>query len=100
MQVEHDARRHRFFIAAGTGTAVLTYTPPAPGVMDLRHTLVPPEAAGHGLGNALARAAFDYARGSGERLVVTCPFVRGWLKRHPEERDVVDSAPTAGSGGS
>jgi predicted GNAT family acetyltransferase len=38
---------------------------------------------GRGLGDLLAKAGIDAARAEGLGLVVTCPFVRVYLKKHP-----------------
>lgn len=52
------------------------------------HTEVSPEAEGQGVGGALARALLDDAR-AGERLVMPlCPFVSGWIDRHPDYQGV------------
>jgi predicted GNAT family acetyltransferase len=88
--VEHRPQERRFVAEVGSGQAELTYTLPARGVIDLQHTAVPEGARGHGVAEALARAAFDYARANGLRVIPTCPFVRSWLTRHPEERDLID----------
>jgi len=60
------------------------------GVIDLQHTIVRPEAEGHGVGSTLIRVALDAARASGERVVPSCPFVQRFLGKHPEYLDVVD----------
>jgi hypothetical protein len=57
---------------------------------------VPEAAAGQGIGGKLANAAFAWARQNGVKLVPTCPFVRKWLERHPDEQDLV-SVPPSGS---
>jgi predicted GNAT family acetyltransferase len=38
------------------------------------------------VGDALVRAALRYAHQRGARVMATCPYVRAWLRRHPEER--------------
>jgi hypothetical protein len=38
------------------------------------------------------RAALDDVRSRGGTVVPLCPFVRGWIERHPEYRDLVDAA--------
>ena len=95
-RVEHREKAKRFTVETDGGTAFLRYDRPDDRTIGLRHTVVPEAAAGRGIGSALARAAFDYARSSGLRVVVTCPFVTEWLQRHPEERDVVVGAAAAG----
>ena len=53
------------------------------------HTEVLPGAEGMGVGRGLARAALDDVRRRGLRLVAECEFIAGFLKRHPEDRDLV-----------
>ena len=65
-----------------SGAAYLTYRE-ADGRFDIQHTIVPDEMAGQGVGGALVKAAVDYARDAGLELVVTCPFARTWLEKHP-----------------
>jgi uncharacterized protein len=96
MDVQHDPKRHRFFLDVAGGTAELSYRPVDAHTVDLVHTWVPDEAAGHGIAGTLARAAFAWARQNGMKLVVTCPFVTKWLERHPEERDLVSPGPAGG----
>lgn len=90
MQVEHDEQEHRFFVRVGDEEAELAYTRPGHGLLDIQHTYVPESARGQGVAEALAVAAFDYARGRGDRVIPTCPFVRKWLASHPEEAALVD----------
>jgi predicted GNAT family acetyltransferase len=65
-----------------SGPAYLTYRE-ADGRFDIQHTIVPEEMEGQGVGGALVQAAVDYARGAGLELVVTCPFAKKWLEKHP-----------------
>jgi predicted GNAT family acetyltransferase len=53
------------------------------------HTEVDPDAGRPGLGSTLVRAALDDVRGRGGRVLPRCPFVRGWIDRHPEYADLV-----------
>jgi predicted GNAT family acetyltransferase len=53
------------------------------------HTEVDPDAGQDGLGSALVRAALDDVRGKGRSVVPLCPFVRGWIDRHPDYADLV-----------
>lgn len=53
------------------------------------HTEVLPGAEGMGVGRGLARAALDDVRRRGLRLVAECEFIAGFLKRHPEDRDLL-----------
>ena len=55
----------------------------------LIHTEVDAAYEGHGVGTGLARFALDDARRRELRVIATCPFVRRYLERHPEDRDIV-----------
>ncbi len=94
MDVQHDPNRHRFFLEVSGGTAELAYRRLDEHTVDLAHTGVPEAAEGQGIGGKLAKAAFSWARQNGVKVVVSCPFVRKWLERHPDERDLVVVPPT------
>lgn len=57
----------------------------------LVHTEVLPELEGHGLASRLVAGALADIRAEGRRLVPICPFVRAYLRRHPEYGDLVTS---------
>jgi hypothetical protein len=76
--VTHVPERSRF----ESGAAYLTYEE-SDGRFDLRHTVVPKEMEGRGVGGALVRAAVAYAGVHRLELVVTCAFAKRWLATHP-----------------
>lgn len=86
MTVQHDPQHARFYVPLDDGDAELIYASFSDDILDLQHTEVPPSGQGHGVGDALVRAALTYAREQGMRVVATCPYVQAWLRRHPEER--------------
>jgi len=86
MTVQHDTEGSRFFVSLPDGDAQLIYAPFSDDVLDLQHTEVPPSGRGRGVGDALVRAALAYALANGMRVIATCPYVQGWLRRHPHER--------------
>jgi hypothetical protein len=53
------------------------------------HTEVPEALEGHGIASAMARFALDDARARGLRVQPLCPFIAGYIKRHPEYADLV-----------
>jgi len=55
----------------------------------LIHTEVQPAFEGQGIGAALVRFALDDARRRGLRVIPICPYVKRYLERHPEHRDIV-----------
>jgi predicted GNAT family acetyltransferase len=54
------------------------------GRITLVHTQVNTEWDGRGLGSRLAAYALTDARARGLPTIVRCPFVRAYLRRHPE----------------
>ena len=54
------------------------------------HTEVPKALEGKGIASALAEYAFEYAKQIHKKVMVYCPFVSVYLKRHPELKELVD----------
>ena len=61
-----------------------------PGVPELVHTDIAPKWEGKGVGGALVQGALDDVRARGLKMRPFCPFVRAYLRRHPEYEDLVD----------
>ncbi len=64
-----------------------------PGAVVLVHTEVDPAHEGHGLAGELVEGAFRDLRERGLRVVPLCPYIRDWLRRHPEQADLVTLDP-------
>jgi predicted GNAT family acetyltransferase len=58
-------------------------------VLGLLHTDVPEGLRGTGVASSLVKSALDWARERQLKVDVTCPFVAGFLKTHPEYSDLV-----------
>jgi predicted GNAT family acetyltransferase len=89
MDIEHDERGHAFLAHLAEGDAALAYDPRPDGSIEVLHTFVPEQARGRGVGEALAGAAFDWARSHRRRVVPSCPFVAQWVRGRPELADLV-----------
>lgn len=88
MDVTHDTAAHRFELATDAGPAFAAYTREG-DVLTFTHTVVPPEAEGHGVGSRLLAGALAQVRAAGLRVVPRCPFVAAYVERHPEWRDLL-----------
>lgn len=97
VEVTNNTGKSRFEARLGGETAFAEYGL-KPGQLLLPHTVVPPAFEGRGVASALARAAFGYAREHGLSVVPTCPFMAGWVMKHPEEHDLVDASCRAALG--
>jgi uncharacterized protein len=87
--VEHRKNAKRFTTRTPSGLAYISYAAPDARTMDLQHTVVPEADRGRGIGGTLVRTAIQHARAEGKRVIATCPFVKAWLERHPDQADVV-----------
>jgi predicted GNAT family acetyltransferase len=58
----------------------------------LTHTGVDPAFGGRGLAGRLVRVALDDAREKGRGVLPFCPYVAGYLRRHPDDVDLVPEA--------
>jgi predicted GNAT family acetyltransferase len=59
------------------------------GNMALMHTLVPEGFEGKGIAAALAKFALEYAKEKQLQIVVYCPYVNAYLKKHTEYQALV-----------
>ncbi|MEN4012114.1 MAG: GNAT family N-acetyltransferase [Chloroflexota bacterium] len=82
-RVHNNTTAGQFEVRLEGHTALIAYLL-EPGQITFDHTEVPPALEGRGIGSALAKAALEYARQNGLAVVPLCPFVRGYLKRHPQ----------------
>ena len=80
----------RFEIKEGHETAFMEYRFYNKSIA-LMHTEVPEAFKGQGLANALAVYAFDYAKSHQMPVMVYCPFVAAFVKRHPEYQAQLDT---------
>jgi predicted GNAT family acetyltransferase len=60
-----------------------------PDTVVLIHTEVLPSLEGKGFGARLVAGALDDIRDRGLHVVAVCPFVRSYLRRHPDYADLV-----------
>lgn len=90
--VVDNPEHHRFEIDLGGGEVAFAAYNLLPGTIRFYHTVVPESHGGKGLGTALIKAGLAAARARGLKVIPTCPFFRAYLKKHPDEQDIVDPA--------
>jgi predicted GNAT family acetyltransferase len=88
LQVRHN-REHSRYEAELDGQRALIQYRDAGGVRYYLHTEVPEALEGHGIASRMAKAALDEAQAEGLRIVPLCPFVRGYIEKHPEYKPLV-----------
>ena len=58
------------------------------GVLVFPHTVITEPKRGAGYGSTLVRAALDDVRAKGRTIVAECPFVKRFLREHPDYADL------------
>lgn len=86
--VLNNEAEHRFEAKLGDAVAFTEYRL-HDGALILPHTVVPDAFAGKGVGGQLAKAVLGWAREQGLEVVPTCPFIAGYITKHPEWHDLV-----------
>ncbi len=89
VQVVDEPGRHRYEAHLGDRRVGLLVYRRHPDAVDLQHTEVDASAQGHGVAGALVARALADARSAGISVIPTCPYVAAYLRRHPEEADLV-----------
>lgn len=56
------------------------------------HTEVPKEFEGKGIASAMVKKVLNLIKEKDMKLVSLCPFVSGYIKRHPEYKSLVANA--------
>jgi predicted GNAT family acetyltransferase len=88
MEVHHNEAAHQFEAGTAPNPAKLQYRMQGSAV-NMFHTEVPPEYQGQGLAGKLAAAALDWARAKGLKVIPGCPYIQGYVGKHPEYADLV-----------
>jgi uncharacterized protein len=82
-EIRDNTASHRFELEAEGKLAYVVYVR-SEGAIEFKHTLVPAELEGKGIGSALAKYVLEYAKAKQLEAIVTCPFIKSWQARHPE----------------
>ena len=91
VEVTNNEAEKRYEARVDGELAGSAYYDTADDLIVFTHTEVDDAFEGHGVGSALARFALDDVRADGRRKVVArCPFIKGWIDRHPEYKDLLD----------
>jgi predicted GNAT family acetyltransferase len=88
MRVRDHRSEQEFTLVVGERRAVAAYQLEGDTIV-FTHTVVPPEIEGRGVGSKLIGGALDLVRDRGLKVVPQCPFVRAYIEKHPETRDLL-----------
>ena len=80
LRVVHDPENDRYVLERdGVEIGQTVYDRPEPGLIEFLHTEIDPAAAG---------ALDDVRANSSDRVSAICPFISGYLRKHPEYADL------------
>lgn len=88
LTIVHNLAESRFEAAVPGGLGRADYRRVG-DTLHMVHTEVPPAHRGHGIAGELVQAALDHARTNGLRVMPLCSFVRSYMRRHPESRELL-----------
>lgn len=90
IQREEHGRNGAFFIDEnGEWIAELAYIKSGDGQITIDHTEVDEKLRGQGVGEDLVKAAVDFARESGLKIKLICPYARKVFEKNPDYGDVL-----------
>ena len=90
VQITDRAERHHYELRQdGKLAAHIVYRMHGADTIELVHTEVEKEFEGQGLGSRIVKFALDDARARGLKVIPTCSYIAGWLKKHPEYEELV-----------
>ena len=87
--VDNNEQSQRFEIREGDEPAYLEYRY-FKNEVALMHTFVPQKLEGKGIASTLAHYALEWAKEQQKTVIVYCPFVAAYLKRHAEYNSIID----------
>ncbi len=79
----------RFEIRSGDELIGFAVYERSPGRIAFTHTEIDPAFGGQGMAGRLIAAVLDVAREEGLDVLPVCPFVRGYIDKHPEYLSLV-----------
>ena len=86
--VNNNELSQRFEIHEGDEVAFLEYRY-FKNDLALMHTFVPQQLEGMGIASTLAHYALEWAKEHEKAVIVYCPFVAAYLKRHTEYNNMI-----------
>ena len=87
--VTHAPADQRYEARVGGDVAGFTAYSERPGLIAFMHTEVDPRFEGQGVGGRLVAGALEDAGARGLAVLPFCPFVNGYVQRHPELAELV-----------
>ena len=89
VEVKHDEAARKYYALVDGRESVCEYGPAGEKTLNFSHTYVPPELRGKGIAEELVRQALEDVRERGFKVIPSCWYVRVYIDRHAQYRDLV-----------
>lgn len=89
LHITNNVNGQRFEAPVGNDVAFISYRWEN-GRLALMHTEVPEAFEGKGIASKLAAFAFEQAKQQQRKVIVFCPYISTWLKRHHEYNALIE----------
>jgi predicted GNAT family acetyltransferase len=86
--IVNNKTNHRFELVVDGHLAAAYYKMDG-DLITFIHTEAPPELGGRGISSILVQGALDQVRAAGWKVIAECPFVKAWIGKHSEYRDLL-----------
>ena len=86
--VRDNKAKSRFELDVDGGLAFANYRS-TPHAVIITHTETPQALRGRGIASKLVKGALQLIRADGHKVIGACGFVIDYLRKHPEEADLV-----------
>jgi hypothetical protein len=88
MDFKHESNRIYLENEKGECIAEVTFPQVSENKVNINRTYVDNSLRGRGVADKLMSEVMDDLKKSNKKAVVTCSYAAGWLKTHPEYKDV------------
>jgi predicted GNAT family acetyltransferase len=89
VELRDNPEEHRYEAYVEGALAGFTAYERNDDAITILHTEVDGAFEGQGVGSSMVRQLLDRLRAdAGRKVVVLCPFVNAWLRRHPDYQDL------------
>lgn len=89
MEIKNDTANRKFTAQVPGGEAKIIYRRGPDNVYELISTEVPVEARGHLIASDLVTEAIRVAKAEDVKVIATCPYVRSWFRKHPDQSGIL-----------
>ena len=90
LEIHHDKEGRRFFAVIDGRKAYMTYMNNGDKVLIFDHTYVPYSLRGKSIAAKIVESALNYARENNFKVVPGCSYVRTFINRNEQYRDLVE----------